>query len=81
MRTIWLIYSQNDTEVPDLVSVCQSSDRAQQIITKLLNAGGGSSDAYTVHFAKNGLEGYIIRVSDDVLVYRAYAESRFLLED
>lgn len=79
MKTIWLVYGHNDTEAPELLHACQSSDRAQQIITNLLNAESASNN--TVHFAKNGLEGYIIRDQDDVIVYRAYAESMFMLED
>lgn len=79
MRTIWLIYSHNDTEPPELIYSCQSSDRAQQIIINLVNARSDSNN--TVHFAKNGLEGYISRDADDVLVYRAYAVSISLLED
>lgn len=79
MRTIWLIYSHNETEPPELIYACQSSDRAQQIITNLITARSESNN--TVHFAKNGLQGYISRDADDALVYRAYAESMSLLED
>lgn len=78
MRTIYLIYSQNGTETPDLIYACQSSDRAQQIIINLVTVESESNS--TVHLAKDGLEGYIIK-PDDELVYRAYAVSMSLLED
>lgn len=79
MRTIYLIYSQNGTETPDLIYACQSYDRAQQIITNMVTAESESNS--TVHLAKDGLEGYISRDADDSLVYRAYAASMTLLED
>ena len=78
MKTIYLIYSQNGTETPDLVYACQSSDRAQQIIVNLITAR--QEDKNEAHVAKDGLSGYIIIKPDDVLAYRAYAASMSLLE-
>lgn len=78
MRTIWLVYSQQDSEQPEVIYACQSYDRAQQIIVNLITA---RQEAITeAHFAKDGLSGYIIK-PDDELVYRAYAVSMSLLED
>lgn len=78
MRTIWLVYSQQDSEQPEVIYACQSSDRAQQIIVNLITA---RQEAKTeAHFAKDGLSGYIISKPDDVIAYHAYAVSMSLLE-
>lgn len=79
MRTIWLVYSQQDSGQPEVSYACQSSARAQQIIVNLITARQ-EAKAET-HFAKDGLSGYIIIKPDDVLAYRAYAASMSLLED
>lgn len=78
MRTIWLVYSQQDSEQPEVIYACQSSDRAQQIIVNLITAR--QEEKTEAHFAKDGLSGYIIIKPDDVLAYRAYAVSMSLLE-
>ena len=78
MRTIWLVYSQQDSEQPEVIYSCQSSDRAQQIIVNLITAR--QEEKTEAHFAKDGLSGYIIIKPDDVIVYRVYAASMSLLE-